>query len=306
MKTENEKLARKLLEDDIKNGKRGDHGAIYQDHLSACKSAMIKKTGIVSSIQRTSVYNLKNMFFRKRTRKDGAVYPSNYKKQKWKNTVIFMESKDDEDAFSYDNRENRNSLRMSQLSSKYPTRKRFNSENDHDDTDTNKSNNNNNKNNNNNNSKNSGNDNYNNNNNNDNNNNNNNDEFNDNDTDDYDEINKYYNNNNHTSDRASYRAGSVVIEFMQRLFPGHAIYKNKTNALYVIALNHDYFKMFAGSTMTRCRTIRFLDLVILVLVTIFVDTVFFSVFFPQNACESNNSQVISIHVSVYYELNCLL
>lgn len=308
VKTENEKLARKLLEEDIKNGKRGDHGAIYQDHLSACKSAMIKNTGIVSSIQRTSVYNLKNMFFRKRTRKDGAVYPSNYKKQKWRNTVIFMESIEDEDNFSYDNRENRNSLRMSQLSSKYPTRmstlnnkypnrKRFNSENDYDNTDTNKPYNDDNKNNDNNNLNN-------NNNNNSNNNNNNNDDnnYDDIDDDDYDEINKYYNNNNHTSDRSSYRAGSVVIEFMQRLFPGHAIYKNKTNALYVIALNHDYFKMFAGSTMTRCRTIRFLDLVILVLVTIFVDTVFFSVFFPRNACESNNSQVISIYLSVY----CLL
>ena len=303
VKTENEKLARKLLEEDIKNGKRGDHGAIYQDHLSACKSAMMKNTGIVSSIQRTSLYNLKNIFFRKRTRKDGAVYPSNYKTQKWRNTVILMESKEDEDAFSYDNRENRNSLRMSQLSSKYPTRmsqyptrKRFNSGNDYDNTDTNKPNNNDkkNKNNNNNNNKN---------NNNSYKNSNNNDDNNDNDIDDddYDEINKYYNNNNHTSDRASYRAGSVVIEFMQRLFPGHAIYKNKTNALYVIALNHDYFKMFAGSTMTRCRTIRFLDLVILVLVTIFVDTVFFSVFFPRNACESNNNQVISIYVLV-----CLL
>jgi hypothetical protein len=51
------------------------------------------------------------------------------------------------------------------------------------------------------------------------------------------------------------------------------------NALNIIFVNHVYLKMFAGSSLKLSRTVRFLDLVSLVLVCIFVDTVFFGVFF---------------------------
>ena len=327
VKTENEKLARKLLEEDIKNGKRGDHGAIYQNHLSACKSAMIKNSGIVKSLQRTAMSNsvlyFKGLFIRKKQYKDGAIYPSNYVKPNNKDTIPGMESKEDDGSgnFSFDNNDNRNSLRMnlSPKINKYPSKKNLNSNitsgDTYDSFDTDRLNDIINKHNNNNNNYSNYNMQYNPNNNihknkiynnnkdkNDDNMNNknytnkDNNYFNDYDYDDeyiYDEnddSNAYY-NNGATANRQSYRAGAVIVEFMQRLFPGHAIYKNKTNALYIIALNHDYFKMFAGSTMTRSRTIRFLDLVILVLVTIFVDTVFFGVFFPVNACELNIDQV---------------
>jgi hypothetical protein len=82
-----------------------------------------------------------------------------------------------------------------------------------------------------------------------------------------------------------------ITEFLHRLFPGHAIFTKKTNALVIISTNHDYFKMFGGSTMTRTRTIRFLGLVTLVLVTLFVDTAFFGVFYPLDVCDLNTDRV---------------
>ena len=82
-----------------------------------------------------------------------------------------------------------------------------------------------------------------------------------------------------------------ITEFLHRLFPGHAIFTKKTNAMVIIAVNHDYFKMFGGSTMTRTRTVRFLELVTLVLVTLFVDTVFFGVFYPTDLCALNTDKV---------------
>jgi hypothetical protein len=43
--------------------------------------------------------------------------------------------------------------------------------------------------------------------------------------------------------------------------------------------------------MTRTRTIRFLGLVTLVLVTLFVDTAFFGVFYPLDVCDLNTDRV---------------
>ena len=89
-----------------------------------------------------------------------------------------------------------------------------------------------------------------------------------------------------------YESEAAIIEFLHILFPGRAIFKKKSHALDLIAVNHDYFKMFGGSRMTQSRTIRFLELVVLVLVTLFVDTVFFGVFYPANECDTNNNEVL--------------
>jgi hypothetical protein len=95
------------------------------------------------------------------------------------------------------------------------------------------------------------------------------------------------------SDGKSYESEAAIIEFLHVLFPGHAIFTKRFHAFDIIAVNHDYFKMFGGSTMTQSRTIRFLELVVLVLVTLFVDTVFFGVFYPANACNISTDQVLS-------------
>jgi hypothetical protein len=93
----------------------------------------------------------------------------------------------------------------------------------------------------------------------------------------------------------SHGTEAAVTEFLHRLFPGHGIFRKKSNAVVILASNHDYFKMFGGSTMTRSRTIRFLELVALVLVNLFVDTVFFGIFFPANTCNINTNKVGIFH-----------
>ena len=77
-----------------------------------------------------------------------------------------------------------------------------------------------------------------------------------------------------------HRATSSVTEFLHRLFPGHAVITKRSSFIRIVADNHNYFKMFGASTLTQPRSIRFLDLVALVLVSLFVDTLFFGIFFP--------------------------
>ena len=75
---------------------------------------------------------------------------------------------------------------------------------------------------------------------------------------------------------------AVVAEFAHYLFPGSSIFTKKRNIFGIIAVYHDYFAMLAGSTLNQSRTIRFLHLVSIVLTLIFVDTVFFGIYFPGN------------------------
>ena len=200
VKTESDLKAKRLLVEDMKNGRKGDNGALYQGHLSKFKQELKHNNGVTSCFHRTAMsgYNigLMNLFVKKSAEKN-AVYPS------------YAASK------SQDLKEE-------------------------SDTDT---------------------------------------------VDDQDDERKLW------STEAS------ITEFLHRLFPGHAIFTKKTNAMVLIAVNHDYFKMFGGSTMTRTRTIRFLGLVNLVLVTLFVDTLFFGVFYPVDLCDQNNDKVR--HLSTY-------
>jgi hypothetical protein len=96
-----------------------------------------------------------------------------------------------------------------------------------------------------------------------------------------------------SSDEDYYVTKAAVTEFLHKLFPGKGIFTKTTSVLGIIAANHDYLRMFGGATRSRSRTIRFLMLVTLVLVSLFVDTVFFGVFFPQNLCNLNTDEVRS-------------
>ena len=197
VKTESDMNAKKLLDDDIKKGTKGDNGVLYQGHLSKFKQELKRNNCIISRCQRTAMsgynFGLMELFVKKSADKN-TVYPS----------------------FVHDNDNRTHDMDVDS------------------DTDT---------------------------------------------------VDDYADDQNTCSTEAS------ITEFLHRLFPGHAIFTRKTNALVIIASNHDYFKMFGGSTMTRTRTIRFLGLVKLVLVTLFVYTLFFGVFYPTDVCDLNTDKV---------------
>ena len=83
--------------------------------------------------------------------------------------------------------------------------------------------------------------------------------------------------------RNHHKVTALIMEFLHRLFPGRSIFVKKRNIMKILSLNHDYCKMFSSSSMTHTRTIRFLNLVCVVLVAIFIDTVFFGIYFPPPA-----------------------
>jgi hypothetical protein len=200
VKTESDLKAKKLLEDDIKNGRKGDNGVLYQGHLSKFKREAKRNDCISSRFHRTAMsgydVGLMKLFVKKTADKD-AIYPS------LMDSRILDDISEDSDSMSGDFTAGKTNLSATEAS---------------------------------------------------------------------------------------------VTEFLHKLFPGHAIFTKKTSAMVIIAVNHDYFKMFGGSTMTRTRTIRFLELVTLVLVTLFVDTVFFGVFYPTDLCALNTDKVSIYHV----------
>jgi hypothetical protein len=192
--------ARKLLEEDIRDGRSGDHSMKYQGHLTLCKGETVSGTDIVRKIQRMSSMGKGTAF--------GLKMSSPPKQSK-----------------PFDESLQPPLLKDAQFSSDSGS----GSCTDSDDDDLN--------------------------------------------------------------DGKSHEKEAAIIEFLHILFPGRAVFKERSNFVQIVAVNHDYFKMFGGSTMTRSRTIRFLELVVVVLVTLFVDTVFFSVFYPANQCDLNADQV---------------
>ena len=85
---------------------------------------------------------------------------------------------------------------------------------------------------------------------------------------------------------------AVVTEFLFRLFPGRSIFIKKKNLLGIVSVQHRYLSMFAASTVTQTRTIRFFNLLSLILTSIFADTVFFGIFFPAHStCTSMTNKV---------------
>jgi hypothetical protein len=84
----------------------------------------------------------------------------------------------------------------------------------------------------------------------------------------------------------------VINEFLRTIFPGRTLFKGRGNALELISTYHNYFCMFAGSGLTRSRTIRFLKVISVVLSCIFADTLFFGVYYPsQSVCSALTDKV---------------
>ena len=100
-------------------------------------------------------------------------------------------------------------------------------------------------------------------------------------------------------DGRQYELTVAVTDFLHKLFPGNSIFAKKRNAIEIISVYHDYYKMFSGSAMSHTRTIRFLSFVILILVCVFSDTVFFGIFFPVDSPCLQMTQEVSELVEVY-------
>ena len=100
-------------------------------------------------------------------------------------------------------------------------------------------------------------------------------------------------------DGRQYELTVAVTDFLHKLFPGNSIFAKKRNAIEIISVYHDYYKMFSGSAMSHTRTIRFLSFVILILVCVFSDTVFFGIFFPVDSPCLQMTQEVSELEEVY-------
>ena len=100
-------------------------------------------------------------------------------------------------------------------------------------------------------------------------------------------------------DGRQYEMTVAVTDFLHKLFPGNSIFAKKRNAIEIISVHHDYYKMFSGSAMSHTRTIRFLSFVILILVCVFSDTVFFGIFFPVDSPCLQMTQEVSELEEVY-------
>ena len=115
-----------------------------------------------------------------------------------------------------------------------------------------------------------------------------NDEFCNDDDNDDDDDDIFYDKRN----LGKFKTAAMVTEFAHNLFPSGSIFSKKRNIFETISVHHDYFAMFAGSTLNQSRTIRFLHLVAIILTSMFVDTVFFGIYFPGNStCTSMDNKV---------------
>lgn len=75
----------------------------------------------------------------------------------------------------------------------------------------------------------------------------------------------------------------IVVDFVNGVIPSRNLFQEKKgNFFNSIVRNHDYFRALSGSAMNLPRYIRFLGFVIIVLSEIFVDTLFFGVFYPSD------------------------
>jgi hypothetical protein len=211
----NDTKARKLLEEDMKNGRKGDHSLLYQGHITDVKRDSNRGSGVLSYLQRTARggYGLGAL---KRLRRRITLQPVH---------PIYLKSLNNGSDNGMD------------------------SDSEYDDESESES-----------------------------------------------EIASDSDKNSDAKEITVHETEAAITEFLHRLFPGNGIFKKKNNARVILAANHDYFKMFGGSTMTRTRTIRFLELVALVLVTLFVDTVFFGIFYPANTCNKNTEKVTTCHL----------
>jgi hypothetical protein len=107
------------------------------------------------------------------------------------------------------------------------------------------------------------------------------------------------------ADDGHHEMTAVVTEFLHKLFPGRSIFKTNMNGLSILMVNHVYMKMFAGASLRTSRVIRFLEMISLVLVCIFVDTVLFGVFYPRDVpCMHSTNKVRTYLPDLHISLLC--
>ena len=215
LRSETNLKARKLLEQDIKHGRKGDRGVLYHGYLSQFKREVQKDSSFLTWIARTARSGYLHAFKRTVVGKSAhkqAVFPS----------VLDTEQDKEEKGDGDDDTEDDGEYYTDMMGN---------------------------------------------------------------------EIHDMQHNNSHYNTRKPYLSEAVFTEFMHKLFPGHAIFSKKTSALFIIAVNHDYLKMFGGSTLTHSRTVRFIELVSVILVSLFVDTVFFGVFYSTTSCNQYDTKV---------------
>jgi hypothetical protein len=86
----------------------------------------------------------------------------------------------------------------------------------------------------------------------------------------------------HSATQEQHEKTVVVAEFLHNLFPGQSMFTKKRNAIDIISANHDYSRMFAPS-LIRSRTVRFIRSTTYLLTCVFIDTIFFSLYYPSNS-----------------------
>ena len=218
--------ARKLLEEDIKHGRKGDRGVLYHGYLSQFKREVQKDSSMMTWIARTArsgyLHSFKRTVVGKSAHKQ-AVFPSINEK------VEIERQKGDDD--TEDDGQYHNDTLENEINEMHDS--------------------------------------------------------------------SHSHSNSNINSRKPYLSEAIFTEFMHKLFPGHAIFSKKTSALFIIAVNHDYLKTFGGSSMTHSRTVRFIELVSVVLVSLFVDTVFFSVFYSTASCNQYDTKV-KLNVTTSY------
>jgi hypothetical protein len=85
---------------------------------------------------------------------------------------------------------------------------------------------------------------------------------------------------------------AIVTEFFHKLFPGRSIFQKEGNILQISLVYHDYFNMLTGTTLRQSRTLRLLNLVCIIFVNIFTESIFFGIYFPSNSpCTSMTNKV---------------
>ena len=88
---------------------------------------------------------------------------------------------------------------------------------------------------------------------------------------------------------------AVVTEFFLKLFPGRSIFMDITNnnCLKIVGVHHNYLSMLADSSVAQTRTIRFCNVISIILTAIFADTLLFGILEPvQSACSLMTDQVM--------------
>ena len=85
---------------------------------------------------------------------------------------------------------------------------------------------------------------------------------------------------------------AIVTDFLNKLFPGRSIFSGRKNIVDIVFDHHEYFKMLGSSSVTKSRAVRFVGVISLVLTGIFVDTVFFGIYFPPTSpCTFQTTEV---------------